>query len=47
MIVGIDLGTTNSLIAYFDGASDIPENVKCAMTIGLCGGFTTFSTFAF
>ena len=35
------------LVAYFDKASDIPENVKCSMTIGLCGGFTTFSTFAF
>ncbi len=35
------------LVAYFDGTTDIPENVKCAMTIGLCGGFTTFSTFAF
>jgi len=35
------------LVAYFEGANDIPENIKCAMTIGLCGGFTTFSTFAF
>lgn len=36
------------LVAYFDvGIEDIPENIKCALTIGLCGGFTTFSTFAF
>lgn len=35
------------LIAYFDGADEIPQHVRYAMTIGLCGGFTTFSTFAF
>jgi CrcB protein len=27
--------------------SNMPEQVKCALTVGLCGGFTTFSTFAF
>lgn len=37
------------LIGLLYGASarwDVPENVRLMLTVGLCGGFTTFSTFS-
>ena len=33
--------------AFLQGNEDISEHMKYALTVGLCGGFTTFSTFAF
>ena len=35
------------LAVYLFEDDTIPEPVKYALTVGLCGGFTTFSTFAF
>lgn len=35
------------LCAYFFKKSFIPSYLKLSLTIGLCGGFTTFSTFSF
>jgi len=34
-------------IFYFDKNELISQNLKLFLTIGLCGGFTTFSTFSF
>jgi len=33
--------------AYFNSHSNLPPNLKLLLITGFCGGFTTFSTFAF
>lgn len=33
--------------AYFNGHSNLSPNLKLLLIMGFCGGFTTFSTFAF
>jgi len=35
------------LIFYFDKNELLGQNLKLFLTIGFCGGFTTFSTFSF
>ena len=35
------------LIFYFDKNNLLGQNLKLFLTIGFCGGFTTFSTFSF
>ncbi|PJA99241.1 MAG: fluoride efflux transporter CrcB [Ignavibacteriales bacterium CG_4_9_14_3_um_filter_30_11] len=35
------------LIFYFDQRELLSQNLKLFLTIGFCGGFTTFSTFSF
>lgn len=34
------------IIFYFDDREIISQNLKLFLTIGFCGGFTTFSTFS-
>ncbi len=35
------------IIFYFDDRNLLSPNIKLFLTIGFCGGFTTFSTFSF
>jgi len=39
--------TLGFLIFYFDTLELLPPPAKLILTVGFCGGFTTFSTFSF
>ncbi|MDX2151534.1 MAG: fluoride efflux transporter CrcB [Bryobacteraceae bacterium] len=34
-------------LGFFAGRGELPENVRLFLIPGICGGFTTFSTFSF